>query len=95
MQIPDIEMGGPTYFFHMIRVIVSTTEDAIRALTQRITSLTINRIQGENVDKVVSQLRGALVRLKAVDKIPYDLVEKLIEVFQTSSVVAFNDFLSI
>ncbi len=94
MQIPDIEMGGATCFFRMIRVIVLTTEDAIWALTQRITLLTISQIQCENVDKVVSPLPGAVVRLKAMDKVPYDLVEKLIDLLQiSSSVVAFNDFL--
>ena len=63
-------MGGTTYLFFMVQVIVSTTEDGMRAMIQRITTMAINMSQGDNLDKVASKVCGAHIRLEPVNKVP-------------------------
>ena len=88
--IPEIERGGPTFFHIMCAVLTSTSEDAVRSLTEKIQNMKLSDFQGEDVDKAVSQLRGAIARLTIIEKIPADINQQLIEVFQTSSVPDFN-----
>ena len=47
--------------------------------------------EGENMFTVVSQLCTAISRLTVLDKLPRDIVAKLLEVLQSSSVHLFND----
>jgi hypothetical protein len=59
-------------------------------------SLKLTNFDGENVEKVVSLIRGAVNCLENLKTrtgkgaLPSDMPEHLIKVFQTSSVVAFN-----
>ena len=71
--------------------ITSSTTDAVRTMERRVTSLKLTDFQGENVSTVVSQLRSAISRLTFLGKLPHDIVPKLLDVFQSSSVPAFND----
>ena len=71
--------------------ITSSTDDAIRAMEHRVTSLKLTNFVGENVSTACSQLRSAITRLTFLNKLPPDLTLKLLSVFQTSSVRAFND----
>ena len=84
LGILDIEMGGPTFFYLMIWVIISTTEDAVHSLMKWVTKMKLTNYHGENVDTTTSHLHGALIPLKVVRKVPEDIVENLIEVFQTT-----------
>ena len=54
----------------------------------------INTVQGENISNVVSQMRSALIRLKTTNNVHSDIVPKLLEVFQTTSVDSFNAIFS-
>ena len=55
----------------------------------------LTNYQGKNVDTAMSHLRGALICLKVVRKVPEDIMEKLIEVFQMTSVSDFNDIFKV
>jgi hypothetical protein len=91
LSVPLIEQGGPLFYFIMIKVITSTTEEATRAMIRKITNMKITEIQGENVDKAISNIRTAMTRLKTVDQVPTDIKKLLIEIFQKTSVPSFND----
>ena len=67
----------------MLEVTSSTTDD-VRAMEHRVTSLRISSF-------VVSQLRSAISCPTFLNKLPHDIVPKLLEVFQSSSVPLFND----
>ena len=71
--------------------ITSSNTDAVRAMENRVTSLKLTDFHGENVSTVVSQLRSAISRLTFLGKLPHDIVPKLLDVFQSNSVPAFND----
>ena len=58
---------------------------------QRLENLAISDIPGENVETAISQIRGAIERLKHIKKTPEDLVYKLLLIFQTTSAKDFND----
>lgn len=92
LGVHSFEVGGPLLFYHAMTLITSQTADAVRALTLRVTNLKLTDIKGENVGTAISQMRGALVRLKALDKVPNDIVEKILDTMQTSSVDKFNRF---
>ena len=90
LTIDDIEVGGPVFFYVMLKVITTSTEGAIRLMIVKIKDMRIIKQPGKNVDYSVSLIRGNLVRLRAVDKVPYDIIPMLLDVFQTSSVDSFN-----
>ena len=92
LGVHPFEIAGPLLFFHAMSLITTQTADAVRALTLRVTSLKLGDIQGENVGTAISQMRGALLRLKALDKEPNDIVDKILNTMQTSSVEKFNRF---
>ena len=71
--------------------ITSSNTDAVRAMENRVTSLKLTDFQWENMSNVVSQLRNTISRLTFLGKLPHDIVLKLLDVFQSSSVPAFND----
>jgi hypothetical protein len=85
-----IELGGPLFFRVMLLQLVSNSEDAGRALLTRLENLSISDVPGENIEKAVSQIRGAIERLKHIKRLPEDLIPKLLKIFQTTSVDDFN-----
>ena len=91
MDVPEAEKGGPLSFYYAMLEITSSTEDAIRTMETRLSSLKITSFQGENVSTACSQIRSAITRLLFLKKLPSNLTAKLLTVFQTSSVAAFND----
>ena len=89
--------GGPLFFYLMLKLIVYTSEEASKALLTRLDNLKIYQVEGENVLNVlnvVSLGRKAVERLTLVQKLPDDVVDKLLDIFQTSSVKDFNAIFS-
>ena len=64
LGVHPFEVAGPLLFFHAMSLITTQTAEAVRALTLRVTSLKLGDIQGENVGTAISQMRGALLRLR-------------------------------
>ena len=91
VDVPEAEKGGPLTFYYKMLEIRSSTKDDIRTMEHRLSSLKITSFQGENVSTTCSQIRSAITRLRFLKKLPSDLTAKLLTVFQTSSVAAFND----
>ena len=60
-------------------------------MERRVTDMTIKEFEGENVSAAVSQLRTSIFRLSLLNKLPVDIVKRLLLIFQTSSVSEFND----
>ena len=69
MHVPDIERGRPLFLKVMMDIITSNTEEAIRTSTSKLSTFKITSIQGENVSKAVSQLRGA----SRTQVVPHDI----------------------
>ena len=63
-------------------------------MKHRVFSLTITFFEGENTPTVVSQLRSAISRLTFLKELPHEIVLKLLDIFQSSSVPHFNDIIS-
>jgi len=89
-KYPISKSGGPLYLWHVLNLIISTSEAASKALLDRLENIKIHSIEGENILQVISLLRGALDRLKVVNKTPVDVIDKVLDIFQTSSVKDFN-----
>ena len=53
--------------------------------------MSLKDISEKSVSTSVSRLRTAIVRLSILDKVPSDIITKLLTIFQTSSVSDFND----
>ncbi len=94
------QQGGPLFFIIMINKLLSNTEEAAVTLERRVRSFNISQLPGEDVDKAISLLNGAITRLsqiknKAVsrpgDQDFYNEITKIvIRVMQTTSVDEFN-----
>jgi len=67
-------------------IITSNTEVADRTLTQKVSAFKITSIQGENINTVVSQLRRAYRHFLSTEKLPHDIIDRLIYVFRNTSV---------
>jgi len=89
------EQGGPLLFIIMMNHLQSNTEEAVEYLQNALKKIQIRDYEGENVEHVVSLIRGAYRRLKNLgphdSKVPKELPKQLVEIFQTSSVSDFND----
>ena len=90
-KLPTGLISGPLYFFHMIELIMDTSETVANTIVTRLENLHLNQTEGENVLMVVSLLRGAIKRLSSVNRLPQDINSKILQVFQTTSVQDFND----
>ena len=66
--------------------LLSQTEEAVLTLQARLKKLNLKNIPGENIDKVISLAREAIIRFETFDKTPEDLVRSLLKRFQTTSV---------
>jgi len=84
INVSSIDKGGPFYFKVMMTIITSNTEEAIRTLTQKISTFKITDIQGENINTTVSQLRGAYRRLLSAEKVPHNITDLLINVLRNT-----------
>jgi hypothetical protein len=90
-KYPRSERGGPLFFILMLNQLLADTEEAAASLQKRVKDFKISNIEGENIRKVVSLLRGAVTRLTYIKKIPEDFPKILLQVMQTSSVDSFNE----
>ena len=84
--------SGPMFFFYMMREIISSTEDAVTSMIERIQHMKLTNFKGENVSVATGQLRMAILRLEVLEKIPIDINKNVLDVLQTSSVTKFNLF---
>ena len=91
-SIPDDEMGGAVFYYIMMQLIRMDTEKAIRSLLDKIGSLSLAKVPGENVCNVVSLIRGVLTRLRAVRMVPFDFTMTVIGIMETSTVSEFTSF---
>lgn len=88
--------GGPLMFILMLQRIQDTSEAAIEHLHERVQSLKISKVEGENVDKVVSLIRSTYYLLRDAstptrNHVPDNFPKLVLQVLQTSSVPTFNE----
>ena len=86
MHYPRELRGGPLCFILLMNQLLSQTEEAVLTLQARLKKLNLKNIPGENIDKVISLAREAIIRFETFDKTPEDLVRSLLKRFQTTSV---------
>jgi hypothetical protein len=93
---PDEQHGGPLFFKIMMDAIQNNSEESAEYLVSMVKNMKLTSIDGENVEKAVSLVRGAVKRLENLkiyggkSALPLDMAEHLLKVFQTSSVPVFN-----
>lgn len=90
--VDDYEIGGATYFKVAIECITSMSHTVSMSLSIKLTKLTIQQFEGENVISVISALRGATQRLTMSGMLPPHLPIIIYKIFQSSTCVAFNNF---
>jgi len=57
----------------MMRRIISSTEDDVTAMTEKIKSMKVTSFKGEDISQVTGQLKMAIKRLEVLKKFPDDL----------------------
>jgi hypothetical protein len=90
-KYPNTQKGGPLFFFIMLQQLVSNSEEAAQSLQLRLEHLSIGEIDGEDIDKAMSQIHGPIDRPTQIKKLPEDLTCKLLMIFQMTSVPEFNE----
>jgi uncharacterized membrane protein YgcG len=90
MNFDHGEQGGLVFFWVMMSIIQSSTEDAIRGLEAKIQLLKIRDTPGKNVGTAVGKLRLNIKRLADANRLPIDILIWLENIFQTMSVPEFN-----
>ena len=97
LKYPAEQRGGPLFFKIMIDILQKSSSEAAQYLISTVKGINISNYDGENIEQVVSLIRGATSRLdnlfdgKGDSLIPKDFDEDLIRIFQTTSVPEFND----
>ena len=67
---PPIQQGGPLLFIIMMKMLVSSSEEATQHLKDMVKNLKISDFKGENVLRVVSLIWGAYKCLKWIKQVP-------------------------
>ena len=76
-------------------LITTTTAEATQRMVTRITTMKIRDIQGEDVSKAVSTIRGALQHLETAQAVPNDIRNILIDIFSKTLVPEFNSIFTV
>jgi hypothetical protein len=91
-QIPKSLRGGPVYLYLMSKLILATSEKAMRGLTDKISSLQLSNFSGENVLTAGSYLKSAMNLFRAHDKVPKDINLLIFKIFRESTTTEFNSY---
>ena len=86
-----ISLNEVVLLFFVMDKTTSSTTSTVRVMERRVTSLKLADFQGENVFTAISQIRSVISHLSFLDNLPHDIVPKLLDVFQSSSITTFND----
>ena len=74
--------GGPLYFWHMMQLITSSSKQAAVTLIERINTIKISSLPGENVLQAVSLLHSAVIRLCLIINFLLTNVKKSLKFFK-------------
>ena len=94
-EFHPIQRGGPLMLFLLLSRIHNSSETAVEYLKTKVKSLKISKIQGENVETVVSLIKSAYNALLSASTptrsyVPDDFAKTVLEVMQTSSHAGFT-----
>ena len=87
--------GGPTYLKLLMGLIVATSEKSLRSLLDKVAKLKLSDFNGEDVNKAVSFLRGAILILKDNNALPTDFNTLLLKTFKQTSCDDFKSFVGL
>ena len=89
-----LHKGGPTYLKLLMNLIVATSKKSLRSLLNKVSSLKLSDFDGEDVNKAVSFLRGAVLILKDNDALPSDFLTLVINIFKQTSCATFASYVT-
>lgn len=87
--VPPLESGGPLILKLMFDVVMDVDDAALRVVTEGIQKIRTKDLPGENVDTLVSYLKGSLLVLKNCAELPTDIIGLLNDIMCSAE---FNDF---
>lgn len=92
---PD-QQGGPLMVCLILARIQDMSEDAIGYLQKQVKTFSVKSLAGEDIDIVVSFVKSSYKAFLGASRpeksfVPDDFIETLFELFQTTSVPAFNE----
>lgn len=91
------EQGGPLFFKILMDTLQVHSKEAADYIIKTIESLDLAKIDGENVAKANSLIRGGIARLRNLKDengksyLPDDMSKKLVAIYRTASVEEFTD----
>ena len=87
--------GGPTYLKLLMGLIVATSEKSLRSLLDKVGKLKLSDFNGEDVNKAVSFLRGAILILQDNNALPNDFNTLVMKIFKSTSCDDFKSFVKL
>ena len=79
----------------ILDIIIDLNDSAFRALIKNLQNLWMKDVTGENLETVVSYLKGALMLLSSCGKVPTDMLGILPDIFCLAECDKFTSFMSI
>ena len=83
-------IGGPSYLKLLHTLVMSTSEKSLRSLTNKLSTLSIQDFDGENVTRAVSFIRGAILILQDNGALPTDIITQVLAIFKKSACEPFR-----
>ena len=90
----EAEKGGPTFFFIMMKLIIATSQVALRGLVNVLSKTRLNTFDGESVLDCATFFKAAVTLLRDNDLLPTDIMTITFEAFSSSSCQEFNDYVN-
>ena len=91
--VPPLESGGPLVLKLMFDVVMDVDDAALRALTEGIQKIRMKDIPGENIDTLVSYLKGSLLLLKNCGELPTDIIGLLNDIMCSAECNDFKEYM--
>ena len=93
-EYSEAEKGGPTFFYIMMKLIIATSQVALRGLVNVLSNTRLNKFDGESVLDCATFFKAAVTLLKDNNLLPNDIMTITFEAFGSSSCREFNDYVN-
>ena len=91
--VPSMEKGGPLAFKMMLEVVMDVEDSSLRSMTDRIKTVRMKDIPGENIGTIASYLKGVILLLDNCNSLPTDVLGLLNDVMTSAESKVFCEYM--
>lgn len=91
--VPSMEKGVPLVFKMMFDVVMDIEDSSLWSMTDRIKTVRMKEIPGENIGTIVSYLKGVILILDNCNSLPTDVLGLIKNVMSSTDSKVFCEYM--